>query len=131
MADGKKFCLLNWFTKRFRKTAKLEHFDIVRVVDSGRQGKYKSYSALIFMDIHGRLMMCAYYGIAQIPDNAKKVAHFPAPGYFLPNDVKYAYIDYLRRSKIDIDNQIRDFVNQTNGVVRGCRKWPKEKSSIG
>ena len=101
----------------------LEHFDIVYIDNSGCHGFWRSYLALVFLDRHGKLMMCDFSGISQIPTDAKKVAHFPSTKYHLPKDVEYEYIRYLKTLRSSIDEEILNFVKTTNkakaGVVDG------------
>lgn len=97
----------------------MEHFDIIYIDNSGSHGCQRSYLALVFLDRHGKLMMCDFSGVSQIPTHAKKVAHFPSTRYHLPRDLEYQYIRYLKTLRSSIDEEILNFVTTTNRAKVG------------
>ena len=110
----------------------LEHFDIVYEDNSGIHGGVQSHYALVIKDLFsGELKLCSKFGITQISRPlTEKVAHFPSERYHLSDDVKYAYIGYLKNAMAHINNQMVDFVKQANRIGKGVRKRGRGKEVL-
>lgn len=98
---------------------KLEEYDIVRYDPNEGMPLTKSGIALIVKDFREGLLLCDCCGVSKIiSDYVEKVDHFPSKRYTLPADVKYAYLGYLRKIKLEIDIHSKNFLNKANGAYR-------------